>query len=77
MKKMQTKRYDYIDTAKGIGIMLVVWSHMGSSVELSNFYKWGGVHYNFLYAIVFYIKWTVLQTYEYEETFEAATCPLY
>lgn len=42
MKKMQTKRYDYIDTAKGIGIMLVVWSHMGSSVELSNFYKWGG-----------------------------------
>ncbi len=60
MKMMQTKRYDYVDTAKGIGIMLVVWSHMASSVELPNFYKWGGVYYNFLYAIIFYIKWVVL-----------------
>lgn len=56
MKKMQTKRYDYIDTAKGIGIMLVVWSHMGSSVELSNFYKWGGYITTFYMPLFFILS---------------------
>lgn len=37
------KRLDYIDTAKGIGILLVVWFHMESVSILCKNLMWGGV----------------------------------
>ena len=48
-------RIDYIDTAKGIGIILVVWLHMGSVGKLPYFIDWGGVYKKILYdSVLFY-----------------------
>ena len=47
-------RIDYIDTAKGIGIILVVWLHMGSIGKLPYFIDWGGYITTF-YMILFFV----------------------
>lgn len=60
-------RIDYIDTAKGIGIILVVWLHMGSIGKLPYFIDWGGVYHNFLYDSVLCYERDVFQTDSYEE----------
>ena len=44
------ERLHYIDIAKGIGIILVVWFHMPYLDRLPQFHLWGGVHNHFLYA---------------------------
>lgn len=36
-------RIDFIDTSKGVGILLVVWLHMGSVGNLPYFIDWGGI----------------------------------
>lgn len=36
-------RIDFIDTSKGVGILLVVWLHMGSVGNLPYFSDWGGI----------------------------------
>lgn len=48
------ERIDYIDTAKGIGILLVVWLHMGSVGSLPKFGYWGGYITTF-YMVLFFI----------------------
>lgn len=53
---IQTKRFDFIDTAKGIGISLVVWSHMSTTTELTGFYKWGGYITTFYMPLFFILS---------------------
>lgn len=48
------ERIDYIDTTKGIGILLVVWLHMGSVGSLPKFGYWGGYITTF-YMVLFFI----------------------
>lgn len=48
------ERIDYIDTTKGIGILLVVWLHMGSVGNLPKFGYWGGYITTF-YMVLFFI----------------------
>lgn len=54
-------RIDFIDTSKGVGILLVVWLHMGSVGNLPYFSDWG-VYHDFLYDSVLYYEWDVFQT---------------
>ena len=53
-------RYEHIDIAKGIGILLVVFFHLPNIEKLALFAYWGGVDYDFLHAFVLCIKWNIL-----------------
>lgn len=50
---MDLRRIGYIDTAKGIGILLVVWSHMNSTAILMEFMNWGGYITTFYMPLFF------------------------
>lgn len=47
------RRYEHIDIAKGIGILLVVFFHLPSVNKLVYFNNWG-VDYDLLYASFLY-----------------------
>jgi acyltransferase len=53
---IQTERYDFVDIAKGIGIILVVWSHMSTTAELADFFKWGGYMTTFYMPLFFILS---------------------
>lgn len=44
------ERLHYIDIAKGIGIILVVWFHFPCLNRLPEFQFWGGGHNHLLHA---------------------------
>lgn len=52
------KRYEHIDIAKGMGILLVVFFHLPGVNKLIYFNSWGD--YNLLYATILYPEWIVL-----------------
>lgn len=52
------KRITWVDTAKGVGIILVVFFHM--NIKQLPGMVWGGVRCGFLYDILFYHERLIL-----------------
>ena len=66
-------RYQFIDIAKGIGILLVVWFHTSGITRLTTIegIMWGG-SYGLLYASVFYVEWHLFQAIRHFESHKKA-----
>lgn len=66
-------RYQFIDIAKGIGILLVVWFYTSGITSLTTIdgIMWGDC-YGLLYASVFYVEWHLFQTIRHFESHKKA-----
>ena len=67
-------RYQFIDIAKGIGILLVVWFHTSGITSLTTIdgIMWGGHCDGLLYASVFYVEWHFFQAIRHFESHKKA-----